>query len=98
MNNTRIVLSALALTLSCSFAHADKKADRKAAKEAKNAAIMEACKEDITTSGCSGKEMGKGLLKCMHTYHKAHKEYKMTPTCEEATKSMHKQFNSKQDS
>jgi hypothetical protein len=86
MNNARIVLAAMALTFSFSFAHAESK--KKEMKE-NRAAVTEACKEDAVTAGCTGKEMGKGLMKCLHAYHKAHKEYKMTATCESATKKMH---------
>ncbi|MBC7740658.1 MAG: hypothetical protein H7061_00575 [Bdellovibrionaceae bacterium] len=81
MNSTRIALSALALTFTFSFAQANMKEN--------NAAIMDACKDDIAATHCEGKKVGKGLMKCMHAYHKSNKDYKMTASCEATTKKMH---------
>jgi len=51
--------------------------------------IDTACAADAKTTGCSGKEVGKGLLKCMSEYAKANKSFKHTPGCESAIKQMH---------
>ena len=60
----------------------------KAEMEAQRNAVESACAADATTTGCSGKEVGKGLLKCMHEYKKAHKDFKFSDSCKSATKEL----------
>lgn len=90
MSMTRIALAAAALLFAVSLnAHADnahpgKNPEMKADAEAINAA----CKSDAATAGCGNEVVGKGLLKCMHAYKEAHKDYKFSEGCREAMKKM----------
>lgn len=52
--------------------------------------INSACTQDAQTAGCSGEIVGKGLLKCLHSYKEANKSFKFTPGCRAAIQ----QFNS----
>jgi hypothetical protein len=52
-------------------------------------AINQACTGDAANTGCGGEVVGKGLLKCMHAYKKAHKDYKFSDGCKDAMKQMH---------
>ncbi len=63
-------------------AHAEMKPEMKADAEAINAA----CKSDAATAGCSGEVVGKGLLKCLHKYKEAHKDFKLSEGCRDAIK------------
>ncbi len=51
-------------------------------------AINQACKSDASNTGCGGEVVGKGLLKCMHAYKQAHKDYKFSEGCRDAMKQM----------
>ncbi len=51
-------------------------------------AINQACKGDASNTGCGGEVVGKGLLKCMHAYKQAHKDYKFSEGCRDAMKQM----------
>lgn len=90
MSMTRTALLATALLFAVSVnAHADnarpgKNPEMKADAEAINAA----CKSDAATAGCGNEVVGKGLLKCMHAYKQAHKDYKFSEGCREAMKKM----------
>ncbi len=46
--------------------------------------INSACAQDAQTAGCSGEVVGKGLLKCLHSYKQANKSYKFSPGCKDA--------------
>ena len=72
----------LALTLGLSSAYAG---EVKADKEAVNAA----CSQDAATAGCGSETVGKGLLKCLHTYKKEHKDFKLSEGCKSAMKTLH---------
>jgi elongation factor P hydroxylase len=50
--------------------------------------INAACKTDASNTGCGGEVVGKGLLKCMHAYKQAHKDYKFSEGCRDAMKKM----------
>lgn len=80
--NKLLMIPALALTFGLSFAHA--KGEMKVQREAVNAA----CAEDAKTAGCEGKEMGKGLMKCIHAHKKSDANFKMTESCEKAVGDM----------
>lgn len=43
-----------------------------------------ACAKDAETSGCTGKEMGKGLGKCLHDYKKKTPSFQLSPDCKAA--------------
>lgn len=66
------------------------KEERKAMKEQRQAETAEmkehiktACAADITTTGCTS-EFGHGLMKCIHAYKAANKEFKISDTCKAA--------------
>lgn len=51
-------------------------------------AIDSACTSDAATAGCTGEKVGTGLLKCIHAYHKAHKEFRPSKECHSAISKM----------
>ena len=79
--NLRIALLAASLfAVPASFAAPD------AAMKADNDAINTACASDAQTAGCGGEKVGKGLLKCLGAYKKAHKDFKFSDACRDAMK------------
>ncbi len=62
--------------------------DGKGKMKADAQAINQACKNDAANTGCGGEVVGKGLLKCMHAYKQAHKDYKFSEGCRDAMKQM----------
>ncbi len=78
------LITALALIQLCSAAYADDnqlKADREA--------VNSACTAEAATASCGEKEVGSGLLKCIHTYKKAHrKDFKISEGCKTAMKKL----------
>ena len=64
------------------------KDEHKAQMEAGRNAVESACSAEATSTGCAGKEVGKGLLKCMHEYKKANKDFKFSDGCKDATKNL----------
>jgi len=85
MSVTKKALLATVLLFGVSLnAHAGKNPVMKADAQA----IDAACKSDAATAGCGNEVVGKGLLKCMHAYKQAHKEYKFSEDCREAMKKM----------
>jgi hypothetical protein len=79
-----IALSALTATVAGTTAFA---AD--AAMNADNDAINTACASDSSTAGCGNEKVGTGLLKCLHAYKKAHKDFKFSDDCKKAMKQRH---------
>ena len=51
--------------------------------------INVACSQDAQTAGCSGEVVGKGLLRCLHSYKKANNSYKFSPSCKAAIEKLH---------
>ena len=51
-------------------------------------AVNVACQEEAKTAGCEGKEVGKGLLKCVREYRKANKDFKVSDGCKDALKDL----------
>ncbi len=51
--------------------------------------IDNACSQDAATAGCANEKVGTGLIKCLHTYKKANRSYKISPSCRAAIKQMH---------
>ena len=50
-------------------------------------AIDKGCAAEAQATGCAGKEVGSGLLRCMHAYKKEHKkEFHFSDSCKEAMK------------
>lgn len=68
------VIVSLVLAASVSSFAAGKNAE-------KDSKIKEACSAEITASGCTGKDFGKGLMKCMHEYKQAHKDFVISESC-----------------
>ncbi len=48
--------------------------------------INSACQPEATVAGCGGEVVGKGLLKCLGSYKKAHRDFKFSPGCRGAMK------------
>lgn len=65
------------------FANEGHKAEHKA-----KAAINTACTADAEKAGCADKEVGSGLLKCLHAYKKANKDFQISESCKSSTKSL----------
>lgn len=85
-----LTFSLLAVSFSGQLAMADNhaKGEHKAEMEAGRNAVESACTAEASETGCTGKEVGKGLLKCMHEYKKAHKDFKFSDACKNATKDL----------
>lgn len=67
---------------------------------AKDAEIKKACAAEIAASGCGDKDLGKGLLKCLHAYKKEHKDMVISESCKNGRKELRearqaKKFESK---
>lgn len=77
------VLAVLTIT-----AQAEDKAAVKEELKQDKMAVEAACVEEAKTSGCEGKQIGKGLLKCVHTYKKEHKDFKFSDACKSAMKEL----------
>lgn len=69
-----IVLSLFLTTL----AQAGEKAD----------AVLTACSAEAQSTGCTDKKIGKGLLKCMKTYKKQHKDFTFSDGCKNSMKEL----------
>ncbi len=54
-----------------------------------NQAINTACTADAQTAGCGSEVVGKGLLKCLHAYKEAHKDFKFSDGCKSAMEKRH---------
>ena len=50
--------------------------------------INAACQPEAAATGCGGEVVGKGLLKCMGAYKKAHRDFRFSPGCRDAMKRM----------
>jgi len=64
------------------------KAEHKAKAAEHKAAVNTACTADASIAGCAGKEVGGGLLKCLHAYKKANKDFELSESCKSAAHSM----------
>lgn len=53
--------------------------------------IDNACANDAKTANCGDKQVGSGLLKCLHDYKKEHKDFKLSPACKTAIDKHHKE-------
>lgn len=72
--------------------HHEKKSEMKAEMKAKmaehKAEVNQACAADAEKTGCAGKEVGSGLLKCLHAYKKEHKDFEISEGCKASTKNL----------
>ncbi len=85
-------LPLLGILLSLSLAQAADpapKAGGDSARKADRQAVDTACTGDAATAGCGTETVGKGLLKCIHAYKKANKDFKVSDGCKAAMKQLH---------
>lgn len=68
--------------------NSEKKAEVKAKIAAHKQEVNSACSADAEKAGCAGKEIGAGLMKCLHAYKKSNKEFQISESCKSATKSL----------
>lgn len=68
--------------------HKAKMAEHKAKMAEHKDEIKQACSNDVAKAGCSDKEMGSGLLKCLQAYKKENKDFEISESCKNATKSL----------
>jgi hypothetical protein len=59
------------------------------AMQADNDAINSACATEAQTASCGADKVGTGLLKCLHAYKKAHKDFKFSDGCKSAMDKRH---------
>ena len=82
---------AIVVLATSAFAFANdpgKKAEMKAKVAEHKAAVEQACASDAEKAGCSGKEIGSGLMKCIHAYKKANKGFELSESCKASAKSL----------
>ena len=68
--------------------HGEKKAEIKQKIQAQKDAVETACSTDATATGCAGKEVGEGLLKCMKAYKETNKDFTFSESCKNARKEL----------
>lgn len=51
-------------------------------------AVNSSCSAEAAASGCSDKKVGSGLLKCIHTYKKTNKDFKISEVCKNASQKL----------
>lgn len=66
-----------------------KKAELRQKMQEAKVAAQTACASDAAAAGCTGKEIGTGLMKCIHEYKKAHKDFAVSEQCKNSTKELH---------
>ena len=59
--------------------------------------INAACEPEATAAGCGGEVVGKGLLKCLQSYKRAHKDFKFSAGCRGALKRLKEDKESLED-
>lgn len=62
---------------------------------AKDAEFKKACAAEIAASGCGDKDLGKGLLKCLHAYKKEHKDMVISDSCKSERKELREERQAK---
>lgn len=68
--------------------HHEKKEEMKAKMAEKKAEVTAACAADAKGTPCEGKEVGAGLLKCLHEHKKQNKEFKLSEGCKASAKDL----------
>jgi hypothetical protein len=76
----KILILSLSLISLNALAEENLKADRDA--------VNNACSADAQTAGCGSEVVGKGLLKCLHSYKKSHSEFKFSDSCKQSMKKL----------
>ena len=75
-----IKLIVISSTLGLGLAHADMASGKQA--------VNAACRAEASAAGCGDKQVGTGLLRCMHAYKKAHKEFVISEGCKSSTQAL----------
>ena len=52
-------------------------------------AVNSACASESATAKCGDEKVGTGLLKCLHAYKKANKDFKFSDSCKASMKKLH---------
>ena len=52
-------------------------------------AVNSACAAESATAKCGEEKVGTGLLKCLHAYKKANKDFKLSDACKASMKKLH---------
>lgn len=60
-------------------------------------AINTTCTEEAETAKCGNDKVGTGLLKCLRTYKRAHKDFKITESCEASLKQLRRDVKAKRN-
>ncbi len=60
-------------------------------------AVNAACAQDATTASCGDQKVGTGLLKCIHAYKKANKDFKVSESCKTTIKKLHDEKKDKKN-
>jgi len=81
-----MALSTSALVFASDAATVSAKEEIKAKVVEAKTKVNNSCSEDAAKAGCTGKEFGKGLMKCLHAYKKEHKDFKISDSCKSSTK------------
>lgn len=58
-------------------------------------AVDSACTQESKTASCGNEKVGTGLLKCIHTYKKEHKDFKIGDGCKAALKTLREDAKAK---
>ncbi len=69
--------------------HGEKKAEMKQKIQAQKDAVEAACSQDAAKTGCAGKEVGEGLLRCMKAYKMNNKDFAFSESCKNARNELH---------
>lgn len=83
-----IIVIATSAMAFASNGHGEKKAEMKAKMAAHKQEVTQACAADAEKAGCAGKEVGGGLMKCLHAFKKSNKDFQISEGCKSATKSL----------
>jgi len=79
------------------FAFSSARADEAAVK-ADAQAVDSACTADASKAGCGNEKVGTGLMKCLHAYKEAHKDFKISDGCHDSMRKMHEAKKDENDS
>lgn len=88
MKKTLAIIVIATSTMAFADHHGEKKAEMKAKVAEHKAEIQQACAAEAEKAGCAGKEVGSGLLKCIHAYKKEHKDFEISKECKSSRKSL----------
>lgn len=87
MKKNLLVLTSVMALSSWSFANSSATSEEL---QKNREAVKAACSQEITQAGCSDKEIGKGLMKCVFKHKKQNKEFQVSESCKTAMKDLRK--------